>query len=185
METGRQYCRKCQADRPIDAFEEGFYTCTRCRDKDKKRYNRKRETILENKKEYREREKAPISKKNKGYFQSMKDIVITCPLCNYDIKNYKKSQHEKSQFHQDNMARQLKPDMEALPEPDEIKVVDGGKKKYYCYACKCCMMCWEWKKHVHQQSHIEATKKNEAEKQELIHHNEIILLKDFVNIPLY
>ena len=102
-----EYCSKCQLNRPIEAFESGYITCTRCRAKEKRRYDRKRDVILEQKKEYREREKEHISEYNKEYFQSAKDIVITCPVCNYDIKKYKKSQHEKSKFHQDNLARQL------------------------------------------------------------------------------
>ena len=103
--------------------------------------------------------------KNARYREKIKDIVITCPVCNYDIKKYKKAQHEKSQFHQDNLARQLNPDMEALPEPDKIRVING-KEQYYCYACKCSTICWFWKNHVQQQSHIEAIKKrNEAETQ--------------------
>ena len=164
METERQYCRKCQTHRPIEAFAEGFLTCTRCRDKEKRRYDRERERLLEQKKEYREREKEHIREKQIEHFQSVKDIVITCPVCNYDIKKYKKAQHETSQFHQDNLVRQLNPDMEALPEPDEIRVING-KEQYYCYACKCSTICWFWKNHVQQQSHIEAIKKrNEAEK---------------------
>ena len=33
----------------------------------------------------------------------MKDEIITCPICKYDIKKYKMSQHEKSQNHQNNV----------------------------------------------------------------------------------
>ena len=42
-------------------------------------------------------------------FNNVKHIVITCPLCGcgYDIKKYKKSQHEKSQLHQRNLEASL------------------------------------------------------------------------------
>ena len=94
-------------------------------------------------------------------------------MCSYDIKKYKKSQHEKSKFHQDNLARQLNPDAEALPEPDEIKVVDG-KKTYYCYACKCSMMCLAWKNHVEQQTHIEAIRKKKEQSTRTFKHIEYL-----------
>ena len=186
-----QKCVKCKRVKEPSQFK----TCAVCRERGRQNHMNNRERDNERRKLHHEQNKEHDKERRKHYYEEkkdhlnqqrrtdraedpdkykeqqvryrekIKDIVITCPVCNYDIKKYKKSQHEKSAFHQDNLARQLNPDMEALPEPDEIKVVDG-KEQYYCYACKCCMMCWAWKNHVKKQSHIEAiNKRNETVKE--------------------
>ena len=103
MDTTKQYCSSCQNNRTIDKFTEGFKSCDRCREKKLKRYHRLRDHYLDLKKEYQQNHKEEIAEKQKAYFQSKKHIVITCPVCNYDIKQYKKSQHEKSMTHQNNL----------------------------------------------------------------------------------
>ena len=40
----KKYCTKCQHNKALDAFEEGYETCTKCtkcREKGRKRYYRK------------------------------------------------------------------------------------------------------------------------------------------------
>ena len=119
MESQKKYCSTCQTNRPIETFEEGFATCSRCKKKKLNRYYRLREHYLELKKEYRQNHKEEISEKHKEYFQSIKDVIITCPVCNYEIKKYKKSQHEKSQTHQNNLKRQEHPEeFENEEKPD-------------------------------------------------------------------
>ena len=103
MEVAKKYCSKCQRDVKIEKFEGDFKTCNVCRKKGLNRYHRLREHYLELKKDYRQNHKEEIAEKQKEYFQSIKGIVITCPICNYDIKKYKKIQHEKSQIHQNNL----------------------------------------------------------------------------------
>ena len=103
MDIAKKYCSTCQRDVRIECFEGSFKTCNVCREKGLNRYYRLREHYLELKKDYRQNHKEEIAEKHKDYFQSIKDTVITCPICNYDIKKYKKSQHEKSQTHQNNL----------------------------------------------------------------------------------
>ena len=93
VEIERTYCRKCQTNRPIDASEEGFQTSSKCREKGRSRYHRLRDYYQEAKKHYYQNHKEDIAEKNKDYFKAIKDIDITCPVCNYEIKKYKKSQH--------------------------------------------------------------------------------------------
>ena len=87
VEVEKQFCRNCQCYRPIGAFEEGFVCCTKCREKGRNRYHRCREYYQEMKKQYYQNDKEEIAEKNKEYFKANKDIIITCPACNYEIKN--------------------------------------------------------------------------------------------------
>ena len=105
MDITKKYCSKCQRDVKIECFEGDFKTCNVCRKKGLNRYYRLREHYLELKKDYRQNHKEEIAEKHKNYFQSIKDIVITCPICNHDIKKYKNSQHEKS-LTQNNLKQQ-------------------------------------------------------------------------------
>ena len=75
MEIEKQYCRKCQANRPLDNFEEGFKTCTKCRVKQRNRYYRKRDYYIDMKKNYRDNHKEEISEKAKNIFKKSKALL--------------------------------------------------------------------------------------------------------------
>ena len=62
-----------------------------------------KEQIKERKKQYREDNKDKLKEAQQEYMKKM----YNCPLCNYEIKFYKKSQHEKSQIHQNHLKQKL------------------------------------------------------------------------------
>ena len=99
----RKYCSKCQGHPKVEKFEEGYKTCNTCRAKEKRYQERNKEKIAERKKAYTEKHKEHIKEREHQRFLDNKDEIITCPICKYDIKKYKKSQHEKSQTHQRNL----------------------------------------------------------------------------------
>ena len=57
------------------------------------------EQIAECKKRYVEDNKENLEAYRKEYMK----IIYHCPFCHYDVKQYKKSQYEKSKTHQNNV----------------------------------------------------------------------------------
>ena len=88
------------------------------------------------------------------YRAKIKDEVVTCPVCNYDIKKYKQAQHEKSQTHQYYLQNLNDPDFEKdVPKPDKIRVVDG-KEHYVCNKCNSGMIACMWARHFNKPPHL-------------------------------
>ena len=120
-----QKCCKCKREKESDEHK----CCSKCREyfreyhyknRDKKNEQRKlnhqkniehdkamwqeyyqnnRDKISERKKHYRENNKEKLKEAQQEYMKK----IYHCPLCDYDIKLYKKAQHEKSQTHQNNL----------------------------------------------------------------------------------
>ena len=84
----RKYCSCCQRNKTIDKFDEGYKSCNTCLAKMKRKYERKKDTILENKKEYM-----------KEYNQREE----LCEICNYYIRTCSKAKHVRTNKHIQNM----------------------------------------------------------------------------------
>ena len=79
---------------------------------------------------------------------------MTCPVCNYEIKNYKQAQHEKSQTHQYYLPKLNDPDFEKdVPKPDVIRVFDE-KEHYMCNKCNSSMLACMWARHFNKPPHL-------------------------------
>ena len=118
-------CYKCKKEKESDKHK----CCSKCREYLKAYFYRNRERMNEQRKlnheknkeqdraywqEYKQNNRDKISERKKHYRESNKEKlkearqeymkkIYHCPLCNYDIKLYKKAQHEKSQTHQNNL----------------------------------------------------------------------------------
>ena len=84
----RKYCSKCQRNQTVDKFQEGYKSCNTCLAKMKRHYERNSETILGEKKEYM-----------KEYRQREEK----CQICECWIKTCRRSKHEKTRKHINNM----------------------------------------------------------------------------------
>ena len=71
-------------------------------------YAEKKDIINQQKRTDRANNPEKYKEQKARYNEKVRDIVITCPLCCYDIKKYKKSQHEKSQIHQKKLEESLR-----------------------------------------------------------------------------
>ena len=95
----------------------------------------------------------------------IRNEMVTCKICNYDIKEYKLKQHEHSQTHQYNM-KKLDPDFEKdVPKPDKIRVVNG-KEMYECNTCRSIMLLCVWSKHFYQAARIKCEEGRRASEQQ-------------------
>ena len=89
--------------------------------------------------------------------------VITCEVCNYEIKKFKKAQHEKSQTHQYNLKKLEDPDFESdAPKPDAIKIIDA-KERYFCKTCRIVYLPCTWKQLFEKQQHLVFVRKQQEE----------------------
>ena len=113
--------------------------------------------IYERHKEYRQSEEGQA--KNKEYRERHKEIMYHCELCDYDIKRYKKSQHEKSKNHLYFLQKSL--NNEKLERPDEKEMFDGIE--YFC-----CLKCnkkeinYNWNLHLRDEEHINKEKETKG-----------------------
>ena len=76
------------APQKVERVEENYMTCKVCREKTKRYGQRHKKQIAEQKRECR------AKKWRQNHLNKMKDEVVTCPFCNYEIKKYKQAQHE-------------------------------------------------------------------------------------------
>ena len=145
-------CNSCKVERKQDMFRNKNICCNICCDSSK-RYrdnNKEKERLRKN------TDKAKESRKK--YVEKIKDEIYTCPLCKYDIKKYKKWQHEQSLGH-----KYLKEKMEKgeeLEPPDKIFLYNGVKN-FQCKLCNTCTLEKEWASHLASKCHAHFTKLKE------------------------
>ena len=85
----KQYSSKGQRDVKIDSFEGGFKTCNVCREKGRRQYHNNPEKCAERNKQFKESN--PENTKNNEKIEKTFHVVMVCPICHYNIKQYKKS----------------------------------------------------------------------------------------------
>ena len=113
-----RFCKMCKKQRQWWEFSDNFKSCDDCRKKNRERnrkaYQENPEPFRQKEKAYRESHKEEIAKRKKQYNEDNKEkiqawkkeymkLIYKCPVCNYDVKLYKKSQHEKSKTHLNNV----------------------------------------------------------------------------------
>ena len=86
-------CSRCNKSKEVDNFTEPRKLCN---------------TSIEDKKEYYKCKRDGVErvKEVKEPTTPYKMRMYDCPLCKYSVKLYKKSQHEKSMGHQQEMKKQ-------------------------------------------------------------------------------
>ena len=147
METEKKYCSKCQHERKIEHFEEGFKTCNTCRAKSRRHYHNHKDDYDEYKKEWRHNNPEKVKEQRERHKEKYQDKTFYCELCDVEGTLKCKAQHEKSQFHQAQLKRHENPDMPPLPEPDEIKMI-SGIKHHVCKKCKMTIIYYRWENHI-------------------------------------
>ena len=98
---GKRTCIRCFKTKDINEFKNANQSCVICLEKSHKShkenpertkaqvhkyYNENKEDIRAQHKKYKEENKEHLKEKKKEYMK----IIYTCPVCNYDIKKYKK-----------------------------------------------------------------------------------------------
>ena len=136
-EEGTKKCVRCHKKKELDCFRNDNLTCSKCLDAE---YNYKRNNPNKTR-EWR-----------RTYFNKMKDEVYTCPICDYEIKKYKKGQHEKGVGHQ--YLLELKERGEEMQKPDKISIDKDGVEWYECFLCKSAMLKNAWASHLVSSHHI-------------------------------
>ena len=78
-----------------------------------------------------------------------------CPVCEYDVQWIKKSQHENSQWHKDNVRKQTHPEeFENEDKPDDIFTDKQGRTFYSCKACmRQQIWPYQWRLHISREAH--------------------------------
>ena len=154
---GRKYCSKCQIMQKLEKFEENYKTCNVCREKGKRYGQTHKQQIAEQKRDYRAHNPEKVKEWRQNHFNKIKDAVVTCPVCNYEIKKYKQAQHEKSQTHLYFMQKLTDPDFEKdVPKPDKIREING-KEHYCCYTCRSSYLPQMWSRHFNKPPHLKPT----------------------------
>ena len=109
-----KFCNSCNRTRQLYDFTDEYKMCNYCRNRQIRYNNENREKVKNRVKQYMENHKEQIAERKKRYNQDNKEnleayrkeymkIIYHCPFCNYDVKHYKKPQHEKSKTHQNNV----------------------------------------------------------------------------------
>ena len=175
MSEDTKKCIQCDNTFSADMFSVRVRICDYCREQNRmkredtkkrwklnnaekvrgysqKYYAEHKQEINEQHKEYRQSEKGHATIKE--YRERNKEIMYHCELCDYDIKRYKKSQHEKSKNHLYFLQKSL--NNEKLERPDEKEMFDGIE--YFC-----CLKCnkkeinYNWNLHLRDEEHINNT----------------------------
>lgn len=102
MDVAKQYCKGCQTNRALDAFENGFLSCNKCREKGRNRYQRNQDYYLNYSKQYHQNHPEKIKEAKTKY----RDKFVLCEVCDYQIALCNKSRHEQTKYHQDRLRSQ-------------------------------------------------------------------------------
>ena len=138
MDTKR--CSVCNEEKAISEFRNENKSCNMCRDK-----------ANEQKKKYRINNPEKVALQAKKRLDRVRDEVITCPICQYDVKKYKFKQHENSVGHQ--YLLDMYEAGEEVDKPDEIETDRQGRVWYKCSACKETMLQCMWGSHIASPNH--------------------------------
>ena len=97
-----------------------------------------------------------MSRKKEKWREKQSEKRYYCPLCEYDVQLYKKSQHEKGKYHQENVRKQTHPEeFENEDQPDRIYTNNNGIKFASCNACRCPQIyLYQWRPHIRTEAHI-------------------------------
>ena len=146
-----------------EKFSEGLKTCNVCREKARRYQQTHKEDRNRRSKEYQQQHVEKVQEWRQTHMSKVKEEVITCEVCNYEIKKYKKAQNKKSQTHQYNLKKLEDPDVESdVLKPDAIKRIDG-KERYFCETCRFVYLPCMWKQHFEKQQHLMFVKKQQEE----------------------
>ena len=146
----KKMCKKCQHNKPLEAFEEGFLTCTKCREKGRNRYYRKWEHYQELRKEHKKNNPEKTKESNDKY--RMKTHF--CKICNYEIKLRDKNKHEITLYHLDRLNRLEHPEKYENEEKPDGETTILGKQYFQCNKCNLSILTSNWHKHILTKEHI-------------------------------
>jgi hypothetical protein len=145
-DNDKRKCRHCHSTRFIEFFRNDNRTCNKC---------------LENNKRYKQNHPEKTAEWNKTYFEKNKNKMHYCSICDYTVKNYKKTQHERSMGH--TYLLELKERGEEPEKPDRITIDKEGKEWYDCHTCKGSMLKSCWASHLIGSHRLKCKKQKEEE----------------------
>ena len=136
----KRFCKGCNVNREWWEFSDNFKCCDGCRQKQRQKYAENPEKIKVKDKQYRETHKEQIAERKKQYNETHKEqlqayrkeymkLIHHCPICKYDVKFYKKAQHEKSQHHQEKLFATEIDNLKNI-EIDINRIEDDDVKEY-------------------------------------------------------
>lgn len=170
VKTQNKTCSRCKRSKEVQEFQGENRLCDICleqckkyrEDNDEKIKQREKEyrmnnqeQIAQKKREYRHEHRDRINARNRENLARIKDDIFTCPVCNYDIKKYKKAQHEKSLAHKYYSEKKL--NNEEPEQPDKIQIL-CGKEHFHCATCNVNTLPCMWVAHLFDKFHIEKKK---------------------------
>ena len=167
MSEDMKKCIQCDNTFSADMFSVRVRICDYCREQNRmKREDTKKRWKLNNaekvrgySQKYLEKNKDEINEWKREYRQSEEGqakikeyhlIVYHCELCDYDIKRYKKSQHEKSANHLYFLEQSL--ENKKLERPDK-KEMYYGKEYFCCLKCNKQELNYNWHLHLRNEEH--------------------------------
>ena len=132
----KKKCSRCRKEKSTDEFNNTNKSCNSC---------------IQNRKEYFKNNPEKVKETR----LKSQETVITCPVCNYDIKKYKKSQHEKSLIHKYYSEKKL--NNEEPERPDKIHILEGNEH-FHCATCNVNVLPCMWVAHLLDTFHVEKKK---------------------------
>ena len=103
----KQYCKRCNATKPVEEFNGKNKYCIRCLEKNREKHQRNKEQRNARNKQYREEHKEEISAKKKEWQKVYNEV--DCEICKCKIKKCWMSRHLKTLKHIENEKRKETP----------------------------------------------------------------------------
>ena len=98
----KQYCKRCNATKPVEELNGINTYCIRCLEKNREKHQRNKEQRHAQNKTYREEHKEEISAKKKEWQKVYNQIEVDCEICKCKIKKCWMSRHLKTLKHFEN-----------------------------------------------------------------------------------
>ena len=91
----KQYCKRCNATKPVEEFNGINKYCIRCLEKEREKHQNNKEQRHQQSKKYREAHKEEINARRKEYSKVYNQIEVFCDICQCKVKKCRWSEHKK------------------------------------------------------------------------------------------
>ena len=105
----KQYCKRCNATKPVEEFNGINKYCIRCLEKEREKHQNNKEQRHQKSKRYREAHKEEINARMKEYSKVYNQIEVFCDICQCKVKKCRWSEHKKTQKHNKNQKQKETP----------------------------------------------------------------------------
>ena len=117
----QKYCKRCNATRSSEEFNDRNKWCIRCLEKEREKYHRNKEKKAERWQKYYVEHKDENKEQHREYQEEYRRIEVWCDICDCKVKKCRGPKHLQTQKHINNEKKQNEEEEKLSKMTDEEK----------------------------------------------------------------